>query len=82
MSQNLTTWVKNNWAATSAGQYHGVAIKIPYLENLSTTTIIEPHSSIVGNAIMKSIRSFSTDNLGLEEALGGPRFYSAQYCPF
>lgn len=53
--QYFTTCFTKNLAACSAVQSVGAAMKVPYLENRSTTTMIDPSPSTLGRAEMKSI---------------------------
>ena len=52
--QYLTTCLKNRFVISSTVQSIGVAMKVLYLENLSTTTMIEPLYSDLGKLMMKS----------------------------
>ncbi|CAA2957421.1 phospholipase A-2-activating, partial [Olea europaea subsp. europaea] len=53
--QYFTTFLKNSLAASSAVQSLVTGMKVPYLENRSTTTIIDPNPSDLGRALMKSM---------------------------
>jgi hypothetical protein len=53
--QYFTTFLKNNLAASSAVQSLVAGMNVPYFENRSTTTMIDPNPSDLGKALMKSI---------------------------
>lgn len=82
MPQNFSTLLRNNWAAVSAEQWHGGAVKMPYFENLSTTTIIDPQPSNSGNAEMKSIEAISYGRFGIGRVSKRPPlfFFSILSC--
>ena len=57
--QYFTTLLKNNLATSSTMQCIEVGMKVAYLENQSTTTMMEPNPSDIGNTEMKFIETLS-----------------------
>ena len=53
------TFFRKSFAASSAVQSVGAAMNVAYLENLSTTTMIDPNPSTLGKAEIKSMEMLS-----------------------
>ena len=57
--QYFTTCLKKSLVASSAVQSAGTGMKVAYLENMSTITMMLPHPSDLGRQVIKSMEILS-----------------------
>lgn len=66
------TFFRKSFAASSAVQSVGAAMNVAYLENLSTTTMIDPNPSTLGKAEIKSMEMLSQGLPGIGRGSNRP----------
>ncbi|MFS7993515.1 hypothetical protein Hanom_Chr12g01095061 [Helianthus anomalus] len=72
MPQYFTTCLKKSLAVSAAVTSVGAGMNVPYLENLSTTTMMLPDPSDFGKQVMKSIEMLSQGPFGIGKGSNKP----------